>query len=287
MPEEGREQHGGTGSRGAVLVIEAGKEDSLYWRDLWHYRELFFFLAWRDLKVRYRQTLMGAGWAIIRPLVTMVIFTVLFGKIACLPSENVPYPLLVFAGLLPWQFFSSAVGASSMSLLGNSHLLTKVYFPRLVILGSSILVCLVDFLITLVLFLVLCLYFGFIPGLHLLLLPFCLLPMMVFSFGLGIILATLSVRYRDFAHVTPFLLQIMQYVSPVGYSSQVIPDPWKALFACNPLVGIIDGFRFALLGKSGAFLGQGMALSLFISCAILVVGILSFRKQERTFADFI
>jgi lipopolysaccharide transport system permease protein len=269
------------------LVIRAGESERRYWQDLWRYRELFYFLAWRDILVRYKQTAIGIAWALLRPLLTMIVFTVVFGSIAKLPSNGVPYPILVFAGLLPWQFFSNALSECSNSLIGNSNLLSKVYFPRLIIPTSSVIVSFVDFLISGMILLGLMAWYNFVPSWQIVALPIFTLMAFLASMGAGLWLAALNVQYRDFRYVVPFLVQFGLYLSPVGFSSSVIPEKWRLLYSLNPMVGVIDGFRWSITGQSSVLSGWTTVLSMAVVLALFGSGIWYFRKMERTFADVI
>jgi lipopolysaccharide transport system permease protein len=269
------------------LVIRAGQTEKQYWRDLWRYRELFYFLAWRDILVRYKQTAIGIAWALLRPLLTMIVFTVVFGAIAKLPSDGVPYPILVFAGLLPWQFFSNALSECSNSLIGNSNLLSKVYFPRLIIPTSSVIVSLVDFLISGIILLGLMAWYSYVPTWRIVVLPIFTLMAFLASMGAGLWLAALNVQYRDFRYVVPFLVQSGQYLSPVGFSSSVVPERWRLLYSLNPMVGVIDGFRWSIMGQSSVLSGGTTMLSMLVVLTLFYSGIWYFRKMERTFADVI
>jgi lipopolysaccharide transport system permease protein len=269
------------------LVIRAGESERRYWQDLWRYRELFYFLAWRDILVRYKQTAIGIAWALLRPLLTMIVFTVVFGAIAKLPSNGVPYPILVFAGLLPWQFFSNALSECSNSLIGNSNLLSKVYFPRLIIPTSSVIVSFVDFLISGMILLGLMAWYNFVPTWRIVALPVFTLMAFLASMGAGLWLAALNVQYRDFRFVVPFLVQFGLYLSPVGFSSSVIPEQWRLLYSLNPMVGVIDGFRWSITGKYSVLSGWTTVLSMAVVLALFGSGIWYFRKMERTFADVI
>jgi lipopolysaccharide transport system permease protein len=272
---------------GPVLVIEAGRTERHYWRDLWGYRELFFFLAWRDILVRYKQAVIGIAWSVIRPLVTMAIFTVVFGKLAKLPSGGVPYPILVFAAMLPWQFFSTAVLEGSNSLIQNSNIIAKVYFPRIIVPVSIVMVSLVDFLISLVLLFALMVWYQWWPDWRIVALPLFLLLGMAASVGLILWLSALNVRYRDFRYVVPFMIHVGLFLSPVGFSSAIVPEQWRLLYALNPMVGVIDGFRWALLSGEATIYWPSVWLSAFVSAAILASGVRYFRRTERTFADVI
>jgi lipopolysaccharide transport system permease protein len=269
------------------LVIEAGQTESQYWRDLWRYRELFYFLAWRDILVRYKQTIIGIAWALIRPFLTMVVFTVVFNNLAKLPSQGAPYPILVSAGLLPWQFFSNALSECSSSLIGNANLISKVYFPRLIVPASAVIVSLVDFMISGMILLGLMAWYNFIPDWRILTLPFFILVTCAASMGVGLWLAALTVEYRDFRFVVPFIVQLGLYISPVGFSSSIIPDQWRLIYYINPMVGVIDGFRWAILGGDSNIFMPGFVLSLGFVFLLLWSGIWYFRKMEKTFADVI
>ena len=271
-----------------TLILEAGRADRQYWQDLWRYRELFAVLAWRDVTVRYKQTIIGAAWAVLQPFATLVVFTVLFGYIAKMPTEgSTPYPLLVFAGLLPWQLFASSAGAISNSLVGNASLISKVYFPRLIVPASAMVVCLIDFAISLVLLMGLLIWFAYWPGWQVLLLPGFVAMAVLASLGPGLFIASLNVKYRDFRIVIPFIIQMGLYVSPVGFSSSVVPEQWRLLYSLNPMVGMIDGFRWAVLGSNVNFYMPGFMLSWCVIAFFLWLGIRKFRQMERSFADLI
>ncbi|TYQ31532.1 MULTISPECIES: ABC transporter permease [unclassified Pseudanabaena] len=269
------------------LVIEAGRTEKQYWKDLWRYRELFYFLAWRDILVRYKQTAIGIAWALIRPFLTMVVFTVVFGQLAKLPSQGVPYPILVFAGMLPWQFFSNALSECSNSLVGNANLISKVYFPRLIVPTSAIIVSFVDFMISGMILLGLMAWYNFVPDWRILTLPFFILIATAASMGAGLWLASLTVQYRDFRFVVPFIVQFGLYISPVGFSSSIVPEQWRLLYSINPMVGVIDGFRWAILGGDSKIYLPGFSLSMAFVFLLLWSGIWYFRRMERTFADVI
>jgi lipopolysaccharide transport system permease protein len=270
-----------------TLVIEAGRTERHYWRDLWRYRELFFFLAWRDILVRYKQTVIGIVWALARPLLTMVVFTLVFSKLAKLPSGGVPYPILVFAALLPWQFFSSAFSGAGDSLVSNAGMISKVYFPRLVIPASAVIVSFVDFLISMIILVGLMIWYGFAPNLRMFALPLFILLAFAAAMGAGLWIASLNVKYRDFRIIVPFVVQFGLYISPVGFSSSIVPEQWRLLYSINPMVGVIDGFRWAILGGDTRLYWPGFLLSLALVLVILVTGIHYFRKTEKTFADVI
>ncbi len=270
------------------LVIEAGKAEAHYWRDLWRYRELFWFLSWRDVLVRYKQTAIGAAWALARPFLTMVVFHVIFSSLAKLPSEGgAPYPIMVFAGLLPWQLFASALAESGASLVGNASLISKVYFPRVIVPASSVLTSCFDFLVSGAIMAGLMFWYGFFPGARLAALPLFVGLALAAALGGGLWLTALNVRYRDVRYVIPFLVQFGLYVSPVGFSSGLVPERWRLLYSLNPLVGIIDGFRWALLGDGVELYAPGLALSLLGSALLLASGVWYFRRTERGFADVI
>lgn len=269
------------------LVIEAGRTERQYWQDLWRYRELFYTLAWRDIAVRYKQTAIGVVWALIRPFLTMVVFTVVFGKLAKLPDEGVPYPILVFSALLPWQFFSTALSSASESLIANANLISKVYFPRLVVPASAVVTSFVDFLISGMILLALMIWYNFVPSWRILTLPLFILIAFAASIGAGLWLCSLNVKYRDFRYIVPFIVQFGLYISPVGFSSNIVPQKWRLLYSLNPMVSVIDGFRWAILGGESTLFIPGFLLSLLLVLVIFVTGVQYFRKVERTFADVI
>ncbi len=269
------------------LVIEAGRAERQYWKDLWRYRELFYFLAWRDILVRYKQTAIGMAWALIRPFLTMVVFTVVFGNIAKLPSEGVPYPILVFAGMLPWQFFATALAECSNSLISNANLISKVYFPRLIVPISAVIVSFVDFMVSGMILLGLMAWYNYVPTWRIVTLPLFIGIAFAASIGVGLWLAALNVEYRDFRYIVPFIVQFGLYISPVGFSSNIVPEQWRLLYSLNPMVGVIDGFRWAILGGESKLYLPGFMLSVGLVILFLVSGIWYFRKMERTFADVI
>ena len=270
------------------IIIEAGRAEKNYWRDLWRYRELFQVLAWRDISVRYKQTIIGVAWAVIRPFLTMVVFTVIFGKVAKLPTEGTaPYALLVFAGMLPWTFFSTALADASNSLIGNANLISKVYFPRLIVPTATVVVALVDFLISFTVLAAMMVWYQFLPGWQILLLPVFILLAFLASLGPGLWITALNVKYRDFRYIIPFLVQFGLYVSPVGFSSSVVPEQWRLLYSLNPMVGVIDGFRWCILRGESPIYWPGFYLSLAVTAFFLWLGIRQFRKMEKTFADLI
>ncbi len=269
------------------LIIEAGRAEKQYWRDLWRYRELFYFLAWRDILVRYKQTAIGLAWALIRPLLTTLVFTFVFSKVAKLPSGGVPYAILVFAAMLPWQFFSNALSECSNSLIGNANLISKVYFPRLIVPASAVIVSFVDFLISGMILLGMMIWYNYVPDWHLLSLPIFIVIAFAAAMGAGLWLAALNVKYRDFRYIVPFIVQFGLYVSPVGFSSSVVPDRWRLLYSLNPMVGVIDGFRWAILRGNVQIDWTGFSISMALVFLLFVSGIWYFRKTERTFADVI
>jgi len=269
------------------LIIKPGMGALHYWKDIWRYRELFFFLAWRDILVRYKQTVIGIAWSVIRPLATMLVFTVVFGTLAKLPSNGVPYPIMVFAAMLPWQFFANSLSENSNSLIDNANLLTKVYFPRLIVPAGSVIVGLVDFFISLVILFGIMAWYRFVPDIRMLLLPFFLVLAFLASFGAGLWLSALNVKYRDFRYVVPFLVQFGLYISPVGFSSSILPEKWRMFYFLNPMVGVIDGFRWAILGDAFPVYWPGLAISALLTLAIFIGGLFYFRNMERSFADVI
>jgi lipopolysaccharide transport system permease protein len=271
-----------------VLIIEPGRTERHYWRDLWRYRELFQVLAWRDVAVRYKQTVIGVAWALIRPFLTMVVFTIIFGNLVGLPSDaGAPYGLMVFAGMLPWGFFSTALVDASNSLIGNANLISKVYFPRLIVPIAAIMVAFVDFVIGFVIVLALMAWYQFMPGWQILLLPPFIAVAIIASFGIGVWITALNVKYRDFRYVIPFIVQLGLYVSPVGFSSAIVPERWRPLYSLNPMVGVIDGFRWCLLGGESQLYWPSFCISLGVAAFFLWLGIGQFRKLEKSFADLI
>jgi lipopolysaccharide transport system permease protein len=269
-----------------MVVIEPGKIEKQYWRDLFRFRELFFFLAWRDILVRYKQTVIGISWALIRPFLTMVVFTVVFGRLAKLPSEGVPYPILVMAGMLPWQFFASALSESSMSLVTSANLITKIYFPRLVIPTGAVVVSFVDFLISFAIFAGLMVWYQFLPPWSIVFLTVPSILAFAAAGGGGLWLAALTVKYRDFRYVVPFIVQFGTYISPVGFSSGIIPEKWQLLYSLNPMVGIIDAFRWSIIGTT-PFPFVSLSISAVTVSLLLATGLVYFRRTERAFADVI
>jgi lipopolysaccharide transport system permease protein len=270
------------------IIITPEKSIQHLYRELWEYRDLFYFLAWRDFKVRYKQTAIGAAWAFVRPLLTMIIFTVVFSKIAKLPSEGeAPYAVMVFTAMLPWYFFATTLSESSNSVVSNSAMISKVYFPRIIVPTASLFVNLIDFCISFVILMGLMIWYRFLPTLNILLLPLFLLQAGIAALGLGYLIAALNVKYRDFRYVVPFIVQMGLYISPVGFSSKIIPDEWRLFYSFNPMVGVIDGFRWMTLGNKTALYLPGFYLSIGISVLLLIVGFSYFTKTERQFADTI
>jgi lipopolysaccharide transport system permease protein len=268
------------------LIIEAGRAEKQYWQDLWRYRDLFYFLAWRDILVRYKQTAIGVIWALIQPFITMVVFSV-FAGLTKLPSEGVPQPILIFAGILPWQFFTNSLSGCSNSLVSNANLISKVYFPRLIVPISAIVVSFVDFVISGIILLGLMAWYNYVPGWQIMLLPVFAGIASVAAIGAGLLLASLNVQYRDFRFIVPFIVQFGMYISPVVYSSSLVPEQYRLLYSLNPMVGVIDGFRWCVLGGESKLYLPGFALSLGLVLLMLIIGIVYFRKMERTFADVI
>lgn len=271
-----------------IIILEPGRAEKNYWNDLWRYRELFIILAWRDISVRYKQTIIGVLWAILRPLLTMLVFTIIFGRVAKLPSDgNAPYALMVFAAMLPWSLFSTSLGEASNSLIGNSNLISKVYFPRLIIPTATVVTAFVDFFISFIILLGMMVYYQFLPGWNLLLLPVFIILALLASLGPGLWITALNVKYRDFRYVIPFVVQFGLYISPVGFSSNLIPEKWRLLYSLNPMVGVIDGFRWCILGVESPIYWPGFALSIVVVTFFLWLGISIFRKMEKSFADLI
>jgi len=270
------------------IILEPGRTEKDYWRDLWRYRELFQVLAWRDVSVRYKQTVIGVAWAILRPFLTMVIFTVIFSRLAKLPSEGkAPYALMVFVGMLPWTFFSTALSDASNSLIGNANLISKVYFPRLIMPTATIIVGFVDLLISFGILAAMMIWYRFQPSWQIFLLPIFVLLAFLASLGPGLWITALNVKYRDFRYVIPFILQFGLYVSPVGFSSTVVPEKWRLLYSLNPLVGVIDGFRWCVLGGDSQLYMPGFLISLCVVALFVWLGVAYFRRTEQSFADMI
>ena len=270
------------------LIIEPGRVEKNYWKDLYRYRELFYTLAWRDISVRYKQTVIGIAWSIIRPFLTMVIFTIIFSKIAKLPTEGAaPYPIMVFAAMLPWYFFSNSLSEASNSLIANANLISKVYFPRMIIPASTVIVSFIDLLISFIILIVLMIWYQYMPSINILFLPLFIIIAFAASFGPGLLITALNVKYRDFRYIIPFIVQLGLYISPVGFSSSVIPEQWRFLYSLNPMVGVIDGFRWCFLGGDSSIYWPGFILSQAIVVILLWTGIKYFRKTEKKFADVI
>jgi lipopolysaccharide transport system permease protein len=270
------------------VVVEAGKTEGRYWCDLWRYRELLLILAWRDVAVRYKQTAIGVAWVLARPILTVAVLTIVFGKLANLPSPGgTPYPLLVLAAVLPWQLFANSLNGSTTSLVGNAGLISKVYFPRLIIPVSSLLAQLPDFFITALMLVPIMIYYGAVPVWQAAFLPLFLVLALACAAGCGFCLGALNVRYRDVGHVVPFLVQIGLYMSPVAYSASLVPERWRLLYSLNPMVGVIDGFRWCLLGPAVDVYWPGVFVSVAVTAMLLAGGVWYFRRTERTFADLI
>jgi lipopolysaccharide transport system permease protein len=266
------------------LIIEGGASEKNYWKDIWRYRELFYILSWRDIKVRYKQTVIGTSWAVLRPTLTMIVFTVIFGRVAGMQKDTTsPYALVVLAGMLPWQFFSTALSEASNSLIGNTNLVSKVYFPRLIIPASSVITSFVDFFISFGILVAVLFIYRFVPPWQIIFLPLFIILSFLASFGVGLYLTALNVKYRDFRYIVPFIVQFGLFVSPVGWTSNRVPAEWKLLYSLNPVVGIIDGFRWCILGDP-IYL-PGFAVSVGITILFLIIGIWYFRKTEKSFAD--
>jgi lipopolysaccharide transport system permease protein len=271
-----------------LLVIEPGRAERQYWRDLWRYRELFAVLAWRDVAVRYKQTVIGLAWVLLQPMATMLVFTLVFGRVAGMPTDGAaPYALLVLAGLLPWQLFATALTGASQSLVGNANLISKVYFPRLIVPASAVVVALVDFLVSLVILAAVMAWYGYVPDWRILALPGLVAMAFLASLGPGLYLTALNVRYRDVRYVIPFVVQFGLYVSPVGFSSGVVPERWRLVYALNPMVGVIDGFRWAILGEASAVHLPSFLVSWGVIALLLWRGIARFRAMERTLPDLL
>ena len=269
-------------------ILEAGRTERNYWRDLWRYRELFQVLAWRDISVRYKQTVIGVLWAVLRPLLTIAVFTVVFGRLAGLPSDGgAPYALMVLAGMLPWMFFSTALGDASSSLVTNASLIGKVYFPRLIVPSAAIVVSFVDLMISFVILAGALVWFQHLPDWRIVFLPAFILVAFLTALGPALWVTAINVKYRDFRYIITFIIQFGVYISPVGFSSQVVPDEWRLLYSINPIVGVIDGFRWCILGSDSPIYWPGFALSLAVVAFFLWLGVRQFRKMEKTFADLI
>jgi lipopolysaccharide transport system permease protein len=275
-----------TSSPSKVVIKPSRGWVPLRLRDLWEYRELLYFLTWRDIKVRYKQTALGASWAIIQPFFTMVVFSLFFGRLAKIPSDGIPYPLFAYAALVPWTFFANGLSLSSNSLVGSAELITKVYFPRLIIPVSSILSGFIDFLIAFAVFICMSLYYGIYPNMSIVLLPFLLLLGFVTALGVGLWLSALNVRFRDIRYVIPFLTQFWLFATPIAYPSSLLSEPWRTVYGINPMVGVVEGFRWALLGTDTAP-GAMIIVSSLVAVCLLVSGVFYFKRVEKYFADVI
>lgn len=269
------------------VILEAGRSDREYFKDLWRYRELFYVLAWRDVSVRYKQTAVGIAWAVVRPVLTTLVFTLVFNKLGKFPSDGVPYPLLVLSGMLPWQLFSSALSDSGNSLVANANLITKVYFPRLIIPASSLITSCIDFTLTLGILGLLLAYYQVALTWRIAMLPLVMVAALLTAAGISTWVSALTVRYRDFAFVVPFLTQMGLYISPVAFSSSVVPPDWRWLYSLNPMAGVIDGFRWCIFGAGMTLQLSSVAFSLLTVLVMAVSGVFYFRRTERTFADVI
>ncbi len=270
------------------ILIEPGSRDRQFWSDLWRYRDLFLVFAWRDIAVRYKQTVIGILWALVRPVLTMAVFTVIFGRIASLPSEaGVPYSLMVLAGLLPWQFFSTAMSDASNSLVGNAGLIGKVYFPRILIPAAAVAVSLIDLLVSFIVLIILMAWYTVVPTWRFLSIPFFVFLALLVSLGPGLWFAALNMKYRDFRYIVPVLLQFGLFVSPVGFSGEVLPESWRLLYAVNPMVGVIEGFRWAVLGTKASIDWHSLLMAITVTSIMLWVGLRRFRATEREFADVV
>jgi lipopolysaccharide transport system permease protein len=268
-------------------IIQAGKSEKNYWKDVLRYKELFYVLAWRDISVRYKQTVFGVLWAVLRPVITMIIFVVVFGKIAQLPSEGVPYPVFVFAALLPWTFFSTAFSDASESLIANTSLVSKVYFPRVIIPASAIIVAVVDFLIAMCILFLLMVFYQYWPSWQMLLMPLFLIMGFFSAFGLGLFISALNVKFRDFRFLVPFIVQLGLYISPVGFSSSIVPEKFQLLYYLNPMAAVIDGFRWCISAGQTSLNIEHVMVSVSVIITMCFAGFFYFRKTEKTFADII
>ena len=271
------------------IIIEPGKAEKNYWKDIWRFRELFYILSWRDIKVKYKQATLGILWAVIRPVLTMLVFTFVFGRLANMKVEGIaPYAIMVFAGLLPWQFFANALSESSGSLVDNEKLITKVYFPRLIIPASSVITSSIDFFISFIILLLLCVFYQYIPPVQIILIPLFWILAFAAAFGPGLYLTALNVKYRDFRYIIPFIVQFGLYISPVGFSSNLVPNEWRWAYALNPMVGVIDCFRWCIVqGAPNPFLNYPFYISLVVIIFFVWLAIYKFRKMEKHFADHI
>lgn len=270
-----------------TIFIEAGRVELEYWKDLWRYRELFYFLAWRDVVVRYKQAVIGILWSLIKPLLTMLVFVFVFGRLAKLPSEGVPYSVLVLSGMLPWLFFANAFSEASNSLIDNANIISKVYFPRLIIPLTPIIVCMIDFAISAILLTIMMIFFGITPDERIIFFPFFIFLMIFAAIGAGIWVAALNVKYRDFRYIVPFVIQFGLYASPVAFTSSIVPEKFRLLFSINPMVGIIDGLRWSILGLDSPLYWQSIIISCVVIFLLVFSGVRYFRATEKSFADVI
>ena len=269
------------------IVIEPRSTILGYWKEIWNFKNLFYFLAWRDVKIRYKQTAIGIAWSLLKPVITLVVFTIVFGVLAKFPADGAPYPILVFSALLPWQFFANCFSDSGNSILLNANIISKVYFPRLIIPVSSTFGNIIDFMISFALLVIMLFLYGLNPGWRILVIPFFLLISLIVSLGLGLLVASVNVKYRDFKYLLPVIIQAGMYLSPIGFSSSIIPQKWQLLYSLNPMVGVIDGFRWAIIGGKSTLYIPGLLLSIVLSVLLLIAGIIYFKKTEKKFADFI
>lgn len=270
-----------------ILVLEAGKSYGAYWKDVWRFRDLFYFLALRDILVRYKQTVLGLMWSVLRPALTVSVFVLVFDKIAKMDSGDVPYPIMVLVAILPWQLFSSSVQESSNSLIINANMISKIYFPRVLIPASTIFVGIIDFLISFFILILMLIWYDFRPSINLILLPLFFINLIVLSMGIGLWFSALNVKYRDIRFVVPFVIQFGLYISPIGFSSANIPDKWRLLYSINPIVGVIDGFRWCFFAEKMSLFLPGIIISTCSSIVLFFIGLKYFRETERYFADII
>lgn len=270
-----------------VILRPASGWSLVNFRDLWMYRELIFFMIWRDLKVRYKQTVLGISWAVLKPFTTMIVFSIFFGKLASMPSDGIPYPIFSYSGLLVWELFSNAISNASRSLTSNAHMITKIYFPRIILPLSSVLSGIVDFLIAFLILIGMMFYYHIIPTVNIWTLPAFVLLTLVTALGVGLWLAALNVLYRDVNYITPFLIQFWLFITPIVYPASMLDAKWQILYAINPMVGVVEAFRWALLGGSRAAPGITLLISSSVAVVLLITGLLFFRKTERLFADMV
>lgn len=270
-----------------IVIIEPGHRERHYWRELWRFRELLAALALRDLSVRYKQTAIGVLWAFLRPILTVAVFTVIFGKLANLPSDGAPYALMVFVGMLPWTFFATGLAEAGNSLIASSNLISKVYFPRMIVPCATLAVAFADFSINLAILAIMMLWYGVSPGVQFVFLPFFVVLGWIATLGPALWITAVTVKYRDFRFVTPFLVQFGLYVSPVGFASSIVPDKWRLVYSLNPMASVIDGFRWCLLGGQSTLYLPGLVLGAGVAVFLLWFGLRQFRSMEKTFADLI